>query len=98
MNCLIELDFDGQDFSQCLFSGNALQERPVFWRFKTQRAIRMGPWKLLVEGKETFLYNLESDPGETTGLIEEYPEMADTLLVLLDQWSEEMNQYTALTK
>jgi arylsulfatase A-like enzyme len=93
-----EMDFDGLDFSQSLFTGKAMQERPVFWRFKTQRAIRKGPWKLLVEGEETYLYNLESDPGETTGLIEEYPVIGDTLLVLLDQWSEEMDEYTARTK
>lgn len=95
---LDDLDFDGLDFSQCLFSGKKLQERPVFWRFKTQRAIRMGPWKLLIEGEEIFLYNLESDPGETTELMEEYPVVADSLLVLLDQWSEEMDRYTARTK
>lgn len=92
------LDFDGQDFSQTLFSGNALQERPVFWRFKRQRAIRKGPWKLLVDGEEMFLYNLEADPGEGKDLKEEYPAIKDTLLVLLNQWSEEMDLYTALTK
>jgi arylsulfatase A len=92
------LDFDGMDFSQSLLSGTALQERPVFWRFKNQRAIRMGPWKLLVEGEDMYLYNLEEDTGETTELIEEYPLIADTLMVLLHRWSEEMDLYTTRTK
>lgn len=93
-----DLDFDGQDFSQSLFSGHALQERPVFWRFKSQRAIRKGPWKLLADGDELFLYNLETDPGESKDLKEEYPAMEETLLVLLDQWCEEMDLYVPRTK
>jgi len=92
------LDFDGQDFSQSLFFGNTLQERPVFWRFKSQRAIRKGPWKLLLDGEDMFLYNLEADPVEDKDLKAEYPVITDTLLILLDQWSEEMDLYTPRTK
>jgi len=92
------LDFDGRDFSQSLFSGIALQEHPVFWRFKSQRAIRKGPWKLLVDDEDVFLYNLKTDPGEGEDLKEKYPAISDTLLVLLDQWSEEMDIYSARTK
>lgn len=92
------LDLDGQDFSQSLFYGDALQERPLFWRFKKQRAVRKGPWKLLVDGEDMFLYNLEADPGEGKDMKEEYPAITDSLLVLLDQWSEEMDLYTALTE
>jgi arylsulfatase A-like enzyme len=92
------LDFDGQDFSRSLFFGHTLQERPVFWRFKSQRAIRKGPWKLLVDGDDMFLYNLEADPVEDKDLKAEYPEIADTLLVLIDQWSEEMDLFAPRTK
>ncbi|MEE9460851.1 MAG: hypothetical protein V3V53_03415, partial [Bacteroidales bacterium] len=67
-------------------------------RFKSQRAVRKGPWKLLVNGENMFLYNLEADPGEGMDMKEEYPAITDTLLVLLDQWSEEMDLYTPLTK
>lgn len=92
------LDFDGQDFSQSLLFGNALPERPVFWRFKSQCSIRKGPWKLLTDGEDIFLYNLEADPGEGNNLKEEYPDITDALLDLLDEWSMEMDQYTPLTK
>lgn len=92
------LDFDGLDFSRSLFFGDALQERPVFWRFKSQSAIRKGAWKLLVDGEDIFLYNLDADPGESKDLKQEYPAIGDTLLALLDQWSEEMDLYTAFTK
>jgi arylsulfatase A-like enzyme len=92
------VDFDGQDFSQSLFYGFALQERPVFWRFKSQRAVRKGTWKLLVDGENMFLYNLDADPGEDMDLKTEYPAITDTLLVLLDQWSEEMDLYAPRTK
>jgi arylsulfatase A-like enzyme len=92
------VDFDGQDFSRSLFYGFALQERPVFWRFKSQRAVRKGTWKLLVDGENMFLYNLDADPGEDMDLKTEYPAITDTLLVLLDQWSEEMDLYAPRTK
>jgi arylsulfatase A len=92
------LELDGWDFSQSLFSADALQERPVFWRFKNQQAVRKGPWKLLVDGETMFLYNLESDPGESKDLKEEYPEITNSLTLLLDQWSKEMDLYKSRTK
>ncbi len=92
------LDLDGRDFSQSIFSGHTLQERPVFWRFKNQRAIREGDWKLLVDGEELNLHNLESDPAEGKDLKAKYPAITDSLLVLLDQWCGEMDKYTARTK
>jgi arylsulfatase A-like enzyme len=90
--------FDGISFLPSLISGEALIERPVFWRFKGQQAIRKGPWKLLVEGEEKYLYNLNSDPGELTNLMEEEPVMAETLMKLLDQWILEMDRYPPRTR
>ena len=51
-------EFDGIPFWKTLMTGQSMPERPVFWRFKKQQSVRKGPWKLLVEGEEKYLYNL----------------------------------------
>jgi len=91
-------DFDGIPFQETLLSGHSLPERPVFWRFKNQQAVRKGPWKLLVDGEEPNLYNLESDPGEQSNLEEEQPDILDSLTMLLQQWEAEMDRYPPRTK
>jgi arylsulfatase A-like enzyme len=93
-----DLEFDGLDFCQALFDGQSLPERPLFWRFKNQKAVRKGSWKLLADGEEWLLYNLRSDPGEDENLYDEYPDMADSLRLLLDQWTLEMDRYEVRTE
>jgi arylsulfatase A-like enzyme len=93
-----DLEFDGIDFSQVFLSGESLPDRPVFWRFKNQQAVRHGPWKLILDGEEVLLYNLQSDLGEENNLAERYPVTRDSLRMLLDQWALEMDQYTYRTE
>jgi arylsulfatase A-like enzyme len=92
------MEFDGQDFSRILFSCEALAERPLFWRFKNQQAIRKGPWKLLVDREEIFLYNLDTDPGEMENVRARHPALADSLSVLLQHWAMEMDRYDQRTE
>ncbi|KPL13612.1 MAG: hypothetical protein AMS26_13755 [Bacteroides sp. SM23_62] len=91
------VELDGQDFSHSLFPDQSLQERTAFWRFKNQQAVRKGPWKLLIDGEEVSLYNLESDPGEKKNIKELYPAIVDSLRVLLDDWTREMDRYSPRT-
>jgi len=72
----------------------------------SQWAVREGAWKLMGNprdptaeeplGDKLFLVNLEMDISEAKNLIEEYPEEADRLKELHDQWlksvREEMNK------
>ena len=42
-------------------------ERTLFWRSamgRTQRAVRSGDWKLIVDGTNTMLFDVRKDPGE----------------------------------
>jgi arylsulfatase A-like enzyme len=91
-------EFDGIDFYPSLLSGLSIPERPVFWRFKKQQSVREGPWKLLLEGEEKYLYNLESDPGERINLEKEQPALVDSLMTLLNEWISEMDRYPPRTK
>jgi len=70
----------------------------MFWRFKNQQAIRKGPWKLLVDGEEQYLYNLDTDPEEMHDVGEMHPDLVDSLSNLLMDWTMEMEQYLPRTK
>ncbi len=93
------MELDGVDFGPRLFDGTPLAERPLFWRFKDQHAVRKGPWKLLVNPKgpkgtkqETVrrLFNLDNDLGEQHDLASKRPEMVEELQTMLDTWAAEV--------
>ena len=60
------------------------------WRFWTQAAIREGRWKYIsVGGNGAFLFDVESDAGETKNLIAENPERAAELRAKLGKWTDQ---------
>jgi len=89
------LKLDGVDLSPVLFEGKKLPERTLFWRFKNQKAVRRGPWKLVVlpAGKNAkdaparvSLFNLDDDLGETNDLASVKPEITERLTRALAEW------------
>ena len=50
------------------------------------RAVRRGPWKLVLPSAFTAaeLYNLDDDPGEANNVIDDHPEIADALGAALE--------------
>lgn len=71
----------------------------LFWRSWYNRAVRRGPWKLIVQKSgspdtgETdlfYLYNLERDPYEKTNLAGEQPDVVRDLNGLLDDWEADL--------
>nr|WKN37277.1 sulfatase-like hydrolase/transferase [Tunicatimonas sp. TK19036] len=63
-----------------------LNERTVFWRFHDQKAARRGPWKLVIEDDEYYLYNLDTDQVESTDVKEEHSEIFNMLKQALQSW------------
>jgi len=65
--------------------------RPIFWRFWSQSAIRLGDWKLIrVSDDIRMLFNLREDKEERHNLISTHPEKAMDLGRLLDAWTREL--------
>jgi arylsulfatase A len=70
-------------------------QRTLFWRIltnqKTQRAVRQGEWKLLVDGGRLFLFNLTQDIGERNNLVSVHPEIVRIMRPLLNTWEQDVD-------
>jgi hypothetical protein len=64
----------------------------LFWRIAERNiwAVRGGDHKLVKQGKETGLYNLSKDIGETRDLGGEAPEVRAKLQKAFDEWHAEL--------
>jgi arylsulfatase A-like enzyme len=86
-------ELDGIDLSNHLVNGEPLPERDVFWRIKRGKAIRRGPWKLVVtdDKKPPVLFNLAEDPGETQDVSGQHPDKTGDLLKALKAWNKSVS-------
>ncbi len=65
-----------------------LPHERLFWRSGPNRAVRQGPWKLLLAGPNlTRLYDLEKDPGEANDLAAEHPQRVREMQEALAGWA-----------
>lgn len=92
-----ENKFDGQDFSKVLFKQKHITERPLFWRYRNQIAVRLGDWKYLKVKSEEYLFNLKNDRSESTNLKESYSKKMEHLKLLVSLWEDEMKNYPQQT-
>lgn len=86
------LRLDGLDLSDHLFHKKALPPRNLFWKYRKEKVIRQNQYKLLVNEKETLLYDLDKDLGEYHNLATKQPQLVTDLEKLLTEWETEMNQ------
>jgi arylsulfatase A-like enzyme len=69
-------------------------ERTLFWRVReshSQRAVRSGDLKLLVDGNRAMLFDLRTDLGERSDLIAQRPAVARRLWSLLRAWEQDVD-------
>ena len=85
------LALDGVDLVPLLVEGKALPERTLFWRYRKQKAVRKGPWKLLVIEGSVKLFNLAEDIGEKNDLAGDKPRMVAELKAELAAWEKEVS-------
>jgi len=82
--------FDGISLAPLLYDAKSLGERQLFWNGK---AMRDGPWKLIIEGKGQSgigLYNLDEDIGEQIDLAESHPERVKKMLAAIESWKADV--------
>ncbi len=90
---------DGKDLSGLLFNNGSREEAEFYFYFNEElRAMRSGDWKYkkAFEGSrkwkphEAMLFNLNKDPNETNNLIDQYPELADSLKKKMQTFIKEL--------
>ena len=67
--------------------------RTLFWRSnlgRSQKAIRSGDWKLVIDGSHTMVFNVRTDAGERNELANRRQDIAQKLRPLLAQWEKEV--------
>ena len=84
------LKLDGVDLLPMLTDNKKLPERTLFWRHANQKAVRKGPWKLRIQGKNVELYHLDQDLGEKKNLAHAKPERVKALEDELSAWERDV--------
>lgn len=100
--CGIELntkDMDGKSLVPVIYNPGtkSLHEEGYCWQFKDMWVARKGKWKLIGNPYDTsqrdfifkedrFLVNLETDPGESTNLASQYPDIVKNLEKQYRNW------------
>ena len=80
------LDLDGVDLYPFI-SGEIITapHDTLYWMTHNQAAIRAGKWKLIV-GTDTLLFDMNSDPLESTDLSGQHPDITSRLIKAWQQW------------
>jgi arylsulfatase A-like enzyme len=85
------LKLDGVDLLGMMTKNERLPDRMLFWRYRNQKAVRKGPWKLLVRNKKTTLYDLDEDIAEKNDLSGKRPRILKKLGEELVAWEHEIS-------
>jgi arylsulfatase A-like enzyme len=96
-----EAKLDGMNLLPILEGKSAPVERTLFFRNvvggRTQRAVRRGNWKLLVDGPNTFVFDLSKDVGERTDLASARTDIARQLRPLITAWEKDVDDEATAT-
>ena len=79
-------DLDGID----LMSREVDLDRILYWKFRSQLAIRQGKWKLIYDIFSRQLYNLDEDVSERYDVGYQFPSVKDRLENKIERWKEEL--------
>ena len=93
-NASVPTDLEGMNLMPIWVGENPEVERTLFWRTnvggQTQRAVRSGDWKLVIDGNATFVFNLRLDPGERQDMANQRQDIAARLRPLHDAWLQDI--------
>ena len=77
-----------------ILSGQAPEEpRTLFWRSgdRRQRAVRSGNWKLVIDGRGSFVFDVRTDVAERHDVANIRQDVARRLRLLLDAWETDVD-------
>ena len=85
-----DLTLDGFDMLPVLQGKEKSPRQAMFWEWVEWKATRVGTWKWVKNRQGEFLFDLASDVGERTNLINKYPSKAEELRQAFAKWKQEM--------
>lgn len=88
--------FDGINIIPILTGKSPVVEREFFWRIvrpnRLQKAVRSGRWKLLIDGTQYLLFDLQTDFAERNDLAAHHPELVRKLKRRIAEWESDVDQ------
>ena len=86
-----ELKLDGVDLLPFLKGEKkTAPHEALFWSNGPNKAARLGQWKLIKTPDHTWLFDLDSDIGETVNLVKTKPQVLEKIDSALRQWQSQM--------
>ena len=87
-----DLRLDGVDLLPFLNGSDAgTPHDKLFWSNGPNRAVRSDNWKLIIAGDHRFLFDLNTDVGETKNLAEKETDVVHRLERALNEWQSQMH-------
>ena len=87
--------WDGMDLLPILEGRAPEVERTLFWRTavggQSQKAVRSGDWKLLVDGTHVLLFDVRADIGERNDLAAQRSDVVQRLWPLIAAWERSVD-------
>jgi arylsulfatase A-like enzyme len=91
-----ETEFDGIDVSNTLLNESPIGQRTLFWRYLDQKAVRENQWKLLINEKDTLLFDMEEDIAENSDLSDSHKNILHDLVDKLGVWESDIKSQEAM--
>ncbi len=94
----VEKPLDGISLVPEWYEQKILPSRTLFWSFRDDWAVRMGPWKLVSEKKGKLkqayfhLSNLQDDPAEENNLARKFPKRVQKMAEARSEWITDVLQ------
>jgi len=87
--------YEGMNILPILEGRTPVVERTLYWRNNsgghTQKAVRRGDWKLLLDGNSEMVFNVRTDVGERDDLANQRQDVAQRLRPLIDAWEKDVD-------
>lgn len=80
-------DIDGLDITKVIKSADAQSPHEVMhWTFNKNWAVREKNWKLVREGDELFLSDMDKDTSEQNNIAKDHPKIVERLTKMHEEW------------
>ena len=74
------------------FTGGDVEREALYWEHESNRAVRMGKWKLVArDGEAWALHDMDADRTELHNLADEHPELVEQMAAMWQAWAERSN-------